>query len=130
MADIDGPGGTTDPGVTPPPVNTNVTPAANVSITKSNAAASVIKGGTSTYTITVNNTGPSAADNAIVQDPAATGLNCTTVTCPAGSLTGGATCPAVLTIPALQGAGLTVPNLPANSSVTLNVTCTITATGV
>lgn len=130
VADIDGPGGTTDPGVTPPPVNTNVTPAANVSITKSNAAASVIKGGTSTYTITVNNTGPSAADNAIVQDPAATGLNCTTVTCPAGSLTGGATCPAVLTIPALQGAGLTVPNLPANSSVTLNVTCTITATGV
>ena len=83
-----------------------------------------------TYTITVANAGPDAADNTVVQDPAATGLNCTAVTCPATGLTGGAACPGTLTIPALQGAGLTIPTLPSGGSVKLEVACTVTATGV
>ena len=87
-------------------------------------------GGVTTYTITVSNAGPDAANNAVVQDPAATGLSCTAVTCPSAGLTGGATCPATLTIPALQGAGLTIPALPSGGSVKLEVVCSVTATGV
>ena len=128
VADIDGPGGE-DP-VTTPPTGTTVKPHANVSITKDNAATSVQSGSTTTYTITVSNAGPDAADNTVVQDPAATGLNCTAVTCPATGLTGGAACPGTLTIPALQGAGLTIPTLPSGGSVKLEVACTVTATGV
>lgn len=130
VADIDGPGGTNEPGTTTPPVTTTVTPAANVSITKSNAASTVTKGGTTVYTLTVNNTGPSAANNAVVTDPVATGLSCTSVTCPATGLTGGAVCPATLDIPTLQGSGLVIPTLPANSSLQLEVSCTVTASGV
>lgn len=128
--DIDGPGTGSDGPVTTPPVSTTVQPVANVSITKDNSTTSVQSGSSTTYTITVSNAGPSPANNTVVQDPAVTGLNCTAVTCPAAGLTGGAVCPATLTIPALQGAGLSIPTLPSGSSVKLEVACTVTATGV
>jgi uncharacterized repeat protein (TIGR01451 family) len=128
VADIDGPGG--EPPVTTPPTSTTVKPHANIAISKDNGASSVQSGGVTTYTITVSNAGPDAANNAVVQDPAVTGLSCTAVTCPPAGLTGGATCPATLTIPALQGAGLTIPTLPSGGSVQLEVVCSVTATGV
>ena len=128
VADIDGPGG--EPPVTTPPTSTTVKPHANIAISKDNGASSVQSGGVTTYTITVSNAGPDAANNAVVQDPAVTGLSCTAVTCPPAGLTGGATCPATLTIPALQGAGLTIPALPSGGSVQLEVVCSVTATGV
>lgn len=128
VADIDGPGG--EPPVTTPPTSTTVKPHANIAISKDNGASSVQSGGVTTYTITVSNAGPDAANNAVVQDPAVTGLSCTAVTCPSAGLTGGATCPATLTIPALQGAGLTIPALPSGGSVQLEVVCSVTATGV
>ena len=128
VADIDGPAAGSQPPVTPPPTTTTLQPPANVSVTKSNAVSSVVSGTTTTYTLTVSNAGPGAANNTVVQDPVATGLACTSVTCT--GTTGGAVCPATLTIPALQGAGLVVPTLPSASSVTLQVACNVTATGV
>lgn len=130
VVDIDGPGVGNAPPVTTPPTSTTVQPTANVSITKSNSVSAVMTGSTTTYSITVSNAGPSVADNTVVQDPAVTGLSCTAVTCPPAGLTGGAVCPATLTIAALQGAGLVVPTLPAASSVKLDVVCNVTATGV
>ncbi len=130
VVDVDGPGAGSEPPMTTPPTSTPVQLTANVSIAKSNGASSVIKDGDSTYTITVSNAGPSAADGTVVQDPAVTGLNCTAVTCPPAGLTGGAACPASLSISALQGAGLTVPTLPAASSLQLEVICSVTASGV
>ncbi len=130
VVDIDGPGVGSEPPVTTPPTSTTVQPSANISISKSNSATAVMTGSTTTYTITVSNAGPAAANNTVVQDPVATGLSCTAVTCPPAGLTGGATCPATLTIPALQGAGLTIPTLPSGGSVQLEVVCSVTATGV
>lgn len=128
VTDIDGPAAISQPPVTPPPTSTTLQPPANVSVTKSNAVSAVVSGTATTYTLTVSNAGPAAANNTVVQDPAVTGLACTSVTCT--GTTGGAVCPATLTIPALQGAGLVVPTLPSASSVTLQVACNVTATGV
>ena len=128
--DIDGAGASSDAPVSTPPVSTAVQPVANVAITKSNGSTSVISGNTTTYTIQVSNTGPSPANNTVVRDPLATGLSCTAVTCPPAGLTGGATCPTTLNIATLQGTGVTIPSLPANSSINLEVTCTVTATGL
>lgn len=96
-------------------------------ITKNNFASTLVAGSTTTYTITASNGGPSAADGAIVKDPAASGLNCTTVTCGA---TGGAVCPAAPTAATLQGAGLVAPTFPANSTLTFSLTCGVIATGL
>ena len=128
--DIDGAGASSDAPVSTPPVSTAVQPVANVAITKSNGSTSVISGNTTTYTIQVSNTGPSPANNTVVRDPLATGLSCTAVTCPPAGLTGGATCPTTLNMATLQGTGVTIPSLPANSSINLEVTCTVTATGL
>jgi uncharacterized repeat protein (TIGR01451 family) len=105
---------------------------ANLSITKSNATTSVVSGSTVNYSIVVSNAGPQAASGAIVRDPVAPGLSCTTASC--GSETNGATCPGP-TGPALasalqSGAGAVIGALPANSAVTLSLTCTVTATGL
>jgi large repetitive protein len=115
------------PGVTDPtPGNnnggdsSNVQPVADISVTKTDGATSVNAGGAITYTIVVSNAGPSAANNAVFSDPAVAGLTVTGVTC--GTPTGGAVCPATSTVAAMQGAGITIPTLPANSSVTFTVT--------
>lgn len=99
---------------------------ANLDITKTNAVSTLVAGSTTAYTITATNGGPSAADGTIVKDPAATGLNCTTVTCGA---TGGAVCPAAPTVATLQASGLVVPTFPASSTLTFSLTCGVTATG-
>ena len=93
---------------------------------KPSASRSVVAGATTTYQIVVRNNGPAAANNAVVRDPVATGLSCTTnPTCTAS----GAGCPTSLSITALQGTGLVIPSLPNGGVVTFNLTCTVTATG-
>lgn len=101
---------------------------ANLSIAKDNSATSIAAGQTTTYTITVRNQGPSAADGTILRDPAATGLSCTSVSCsssiPAGN------CPGTgVNIVNLQGSGITLNSVPANSTLQFSVTCGVTATG-
>jgi len=108
---------------------------ANLSISKTNTPAlgpndqagdTVTSGTPTTYTIVVRNDGPNAANNAVVRDPVAAGLSCTTdPTCSAT----GASCPISLSINSLQNAGLVIPSLPSAGVVTFTLTCTVTATG-
>ena len=111
----------------------------NLSLTKTNTPGSgatdqtsdtVTRGTSTIYSIVVSNNGPDAANNAVLRDPAPTGLTCTAVSC--GSATGGAVCPASgtgagqLSVANLQsGGGVVLPTLPANSSLTVNLTCTV-----
>ncbi len=106
-----------------------IKPAANLSISKDDGKTILLTGSTNAYTITVANAGPSAADGAVLKDPAATGLDCTNITCAAS---GGASCPlpAQLFVSALQSnTGLTIPTFPSGSTVTFVLSCTVTATG-
>lgn len=89
------------------------------------AADTVASGATSIYTIVVSNTGPKPANNAVITDPAPTGLTCTTATCTA---TGGAACPAqtgAALVTALQGGGVSIPTLPSGGNVSFALTCTV-----
>jgi uncharacterized repeat protein (TIGR01451 family) len=128
-ASVSAPSGATDP----TPGNNSATAIdspslANLSITKTDSKTTTITGATNTYTIVVANAGPSAANGAIVTDPSVAGLVCSTLTCAVSA--GAAVCPAGPTVAGLQGAGVTVPTLPANSSVTFTLTCSATATGL
>ena len=89
------------------------------------AADTVVSGTTTSYSLTVSNLGPDAANGAVLADPAPTGLTCTTASCTA---TGGAACPAATgaaLVAALQGAGATIPTLPNGGAVTVTLTCTV-----
>ena len=109
----------------------------NLQVTKTNTpglgpndqpADTVASGSTVAYSVVVTNVGPRSADNAVLRDPASTGLDCTSVTC--GAASNGALCPAV-TVAQLQSAGgLPLPMLPANGSLTFTLTCTVTASGL
>ncbi|MGO1002115.1 beta strand repeat-containing protein [Lysobacter sp. CA196] len=110
---------------------TNTRRVADLSITKTNTPAagandqagdSVVRGTNTTYSIVASNAGPDAADGAVVRDTVASGLICATVTC---SASGGAVCPGTVDVATLQGSGLIVPTFPANSSLTLLLTCTV-----
>jgi uncharacterized repeat protein (TIGR01451 family) len=100
---------------------------ANLTVTKTNGTTTVLAGSTVFYTLTVANTGPGNAPGTVLQDPAATGLTCSAVACSVGS--GTAVCPAGPTVASLQGAGLTIPTLNANSSLNFLLTCAVTASG-
>ena len=100
---------------------------AKLTISKTNGVDTVVAGQTTTYTITVANLGPSDADGAVVTDPPAAGLSCTSVLCNVAS--GTAACPAALTLTTFQ-AGVAIPAFPANSSVVFLLQCGVTATGL
>lgn len=104
---------------------------ANLQIDKTNPDTTVESGDTTTYTITVTNNGPAAADNATVSDDWTTipGLDCSAgpLTCTASG-TAGTQCPAAVT-PAQLQAGVAVPVLPNGGVVTFALTCEVTATG-
>ena len=128
--------GNTRSAVITPPANrdssctfTN-TRSANLAISKTNGVSTLAAGSTTTYTITVSNGGPSDADGAVLKDPIATGLSCTQTSCMGAS--GGASCPlpGAVTIASLQGAGITLPAVPASSTVTFSVVCGVIATGL
>lgn len=99
------------------------TPTADLSVTKTDGVTSVFASGATAYTIVVSNAGPSAANNAVVADPATTGLLLLSVTC---SAAGGAVCPASLTTATFQ-AGATIPTFPAGSALTFTANNSITA---
>ncbi len=66
-----------------------LTPQADMGVTKTDGVASVVPGLTTTYTITVTNTGPSNSVNATVQDLFPAAVSSTTWTCSASA---GSTC--------------------------------------
>lgn len=106
-------------------------PSADLAVTKTNNATSVVSGTQTTYDIVVSNAGQDAANNAVVRDPPPTGLTACTLGTPACTAAGGAVCPVVgngagqLSVANLQSAaGVAIPLLPAGGSVTLKLTCT------
>jgi uncharacterized repeat protein (TIGR01451 family) len=102
---------------------TITTPSADLSISKSNGGSTVTSGGVTAYTIVVGNTGPSAADNAVITDTASAGLVPLSITC---SAQGGAVCPALLSTSTFQ-AGLTINTFPAGGSLTFVLNVQVTA---
>ncbi|MBI2769508.1 MAG: DUF11 domain-containing protein [Burkholderiales bacterium] len=126
---IAGATGTTDPDAVgnTATVTTVIHPAALLTISKTNAAAGVAAGQTTTYTITVANLGPADAPGTLVTDSPGPGLSCISMSC---STNGSASCPPALDLPTFQSTGLTItPTFAANSSVTFHLTCEVTATG-
>jgi uncharacterized repeat protein (TIGR01451 family) len=96
----------------------------DLSITKTDNKTGIMVGTTTTYTITVSNSGPSTATGAMIADnlPAGAGSGNWTVT----ATTGGAT----VTGPTSGGNNLsTTATLPANSSVTFSYTALVTSKG-
>jgi uncharacterized repeat protein (TIGR01451 family) len=106
---------------------TNTRNVANLVLTKTDAKTTTVAGDTNTYTITLTNNGPAAANGALVVDSATSGLTCTALNC---SPAAGASCPTTLSVAAFQSSGLSIPFLPSGGSVTFTLTCTVTATGV
>ena len=117
-------------------------PTTTLAITKSNGVTTVTSGGSTSYTIVVSNNGANAANNAVVKDPVAPGLTCTTLSCissganavtfaTTSSGTANNNCSSAngLTAAQLQSPGIYLPSFPANSSATFTVGCAVTATG-
>jgi hypothetical protein len=104
---------------------------ADLRVEKTNPDTEVESGASTTYTITVTNDGPDAADGAVVSDDWTTipGLDCSAgpLTCTASG-TAGTQCPAAVT-PAQLQAGVAIPVLPNGGVVTFALTCEVTATG-
>jgi uncharacterized repeat protein (TIGR01451 family) len=119
-ATVAAPGGTTDPD----PANNSATDidtlaaSADLSITKTDGVTSATAGGSTTYTITASNAGPSAAPGSTVNDTFPASLTCTWTCVGAG----GGTCTA-------SGSGniTDTVNLPSGGSVTYTAACTISA---
>ncbi|MFA4829651.1 MAG: hypothetical protein WC855_14590 [Thermodesulfovibrionales bacterium] len=83
-------------------------------------------GDTTTYTVVITNTTGVTLSGAVFKDPAVTNIDVTSdpIICSAN----GTTCPADLAKASMQGAGITIPDMPANSSVTFTITATLTGT--
>jgi uncharacterized repeat protein (TIGR01451 family) len=103
-----------------------VTPAANLSVTKTNSVTALAAGSTTSYTLTFSNNGPANAPLALVSDTPSAGLSLCTVT--ACSTTGTATCPG--SFASFFGAGVALPSFNTGSTVVIQVQCGVTATGV
>lgn len=111
-------------------------PLVNLTITKSNGTNVLTAGGTTSYTVTIANLGPSAADGSVFKDAPSAGLTCNAVNCTATA--GGASCPTIgggagqLSIGnlILPGAGVVLPTLPSGSTVSFSLACGVTATGL
>ncbi|WP_170113214.1 beta strand repeat-containing protein [Ahniella affigens] len=119
-ATVAAPAGTTDP----TPGNNSATDidalgaSADLAITKTDGVATVTAGGSTTYTITASNAGPSGATGATVADTFPASLTCTWTCVGAG----GGTCTA-----AGSGNLNDTVNLPTGGSVTYTASCTISA---
>ncbi len=97
-----------------------------LSVTKTNNATTVTAGGSTSYTTTFSNLGPAAAHGSGVSDTPGVGLICSVAGC---SASGGAVCPVAGQWPNLLTGGLTLATFPAASSISFNISCTVTASG-
>lgn len=92
-------------------------------ITKTDGITTIKSGNATNYTIVITNTTGAALSGAVFKDPAVSDINVNTVSC---SAAGGATCPASVTVADMQGAGITIPSMPVNGSVTFTINATLT----
>ncbi len=94
----------------------------DLSVTKTNAVASVPSGSSTTYSLQFRNGGPGDAGGAVLKDTPTSGLsNCQVLSC---TPTNNATCPQA---PAdlLTANGATVTAFPANSQINVQVQCSV-----
>jgi uncharacterized repeat protein (TIGR01451 family) len=89
-------------------------------ITNTDGRTFVSSGDTVTYTVVITNTTGVTLSGAVFRDPAVTNIDVSNVTCSAA----GATCPAT-SVAAMQGAGITIPDMPPGGSVTFTITATL-----
>ncbi len=101
-------------------VNLVVLPA----ITKTDGLAVITAGDTANYSVVITNTTGDTLSGAVFKDPAVANLTANSLVCAAA---GGATCPASPTIADMQGAGITIPAMPVNGSVTFTINATLSA---
>lgn len=102
---------------------TNAQMQADLSISKTNNATSVVKGGTAQYTIVVKNAGPDAADGSVIQDSIPSTLTCTgPVTCTSSATAGN--CPVAITVAGLN-AGIVLTPLPNGDTWTIKMNCSV-----
>jgi uncharacterized repeat protein (TIGR01451 family) len=110
-------------------VTSTVSPAASLSVTKTNGTTTVVAGSTTTYTVTFVNSGPGAANNAVAKDFSSAGLSaCVVSSCAGAGSPTAASCPASPS-DLLTSAGVALPVFPASSSITFLVRCEVTAIG-
>ena len=106
---------------------TNTLRQAAITLTKTDVKSVTSSGSTNTYTVTVSNAGPFAANGIILSDVVGAGLTCpgtNVVTC--SGAVNGAVCPAApLTIANLTGAGITVATLPVTGALQFAYTCNV-----
>ena len=120
-ATVTAPAGVTDPtpGNNSSTDSDTISASADLGITKTDGVTSATAGGSTTYTITASNAGPSNASGATVADTFPASLTCSTTCVGAG----GGTCTAG---PFAGNINDTV-NLPSGGSVTYTSSCTIAA---
>lgn len=102
----------------------NIIDAAALGITKTNYTDSVNAIGQTTYTLTVENQGPSDVSGAILKDPVATNMTKGTPVC---STIDGNQCTTSPTAAQLEGAGVTLPRLTSGQKYILTVPVTLNA---
>lgn len=100
-----------------------VTPVADLSITKTDGAATINAGGSTFYTVRVTNNGPSAVTGAVLSDPAVAGLSKTAVVCSAAP----GQCVTAPTVAELESGTFALPALANGQFYEITVTATVTA---
>jgi uncharacterized repeat protein (TIGR01451 family) len=103
---------------------TRIQVVADLAITKTDGVTAVNAGGSTTYTLTVTNKGPSGVTGAILTAPAATGLAKTGVAC---SATPGQ-CATPPSVAELEASTFALPALAAGQTYQLTVTADVPAT--
>lgn len=96
---------------------------ADVSIVKS-GPSSIVAGAPISYTLVISNAGPSTANGATFADTMPASITGITATC--GSASGGAACPASVSVAGSNVSG-TIPTLPVGGSVTITINGTTAA---
>ncbi len=104
------------------PIDCNV----NLSVTKTNGTTTVTSGSTTSYTVTFTNSGPAAANGALVRDIPSSGLSCTVLSC---TDAGTNACAGIGPLSGLLGSGLTLASFASGATAAFQVRCDVTATG-
>jgi len=145
-ASVAPPAGTTNPGTSCTPLSDpnarsfsagtctasdldNVTPVADLVIGKTDNASAVTAGGSTTYTVTVTNNGPSPVTGAVITDPAPAGLTIGAWTCAVTSAGSGGVVTTACGAPNGSGPLNTTANLKNGGVVTYTIAATVTAVG-
>jgi len=92
-------------------------------ITKTDNKTTLFSGDTTSYLVTISNTTGALLIGAVFKDPAVSGITANSVSCAAA---GGAICPLISTVGAMQGAGIILPLLPDGGSLTFTIDATLT----